>query len=232
MQIETLFKISYGLYVISSKNRDNKPNGYVGNTAFQITASPAQIAIGCNKDNYTSQCIDDSGLFSISILPEDTDPSIFGTFGYQSGRDIEKFQGKDYMLGDTGCPILTENIIGFLECKVTNKVDVGTHYLYIGEVVEAKILNSVKQPMTYDYYHKVKNGSAPKNAPTYIDPELLEKTTSEKSQKYKCSVCGYTIDMEKGDPSHGIEPGQKFEDLPDNWVCPICGVSKDKFHAM
>ena len=230
MQIETLFKLSYGLYVVSSKGKNNKLNGFVSNAVFQVTADPVQISVACNKDNFTASCIDESGCFSVSILPEDTEADIFGTFGYQSGRDIEKFASKEHKIGETGAPILTENVVGYIECKVNKTVDVGTHMLYIADVVDAKVLNSVKPPMTYEYYHKVKKAASPKNAPTYIDPEKLQSIEEEQRlTKYQCSVCGYTLDVAKGDCAGHADVGQCFTSLPDDWVCPTCGVGKDKF---
>jgi rubredoxin len=84
--------------------------------------------------------------------------------------------------------------------------------------------------MTYENYHEIKGGKSPKNAPTYIKEEEKEiKKEVEKMEKYICTVCGYTYDPEKGDPDNGIKPGTKFEDLPDNWVCPVCGAAKDAF---
>ena len=84
--------------------------------------------------------------------------------------------------------------------------------------------------MTYEYYHKVKGGFSPKTAPTYykiIDKE--KKKEKEKMDKYVCKICGYVYDPEAGDPDNGIKPGTKFEELPDNWVCPLCGASKSDF---
>ena len=88
--------------------------------------------------------------------------------------------------------------------------------------------------MTYAYYHKIKGGKAPKNAPTYIaeDKEKTNNKEEGKMVKYRCKVCGYVYDPEKGDPDSGIEPGTPFDKLPDDWLCPVCGEGKDVFEKV
>jgi rubredoxin len=103
-------------------------------------------------------------------------------------------------------------------------------------VVEAENIKKAK-PLTYDYYHQIKKGISPKTAPTYIaDNKKIEnnkkRKESEKMAKYECSVCGYIYDPEKGDPESGVNPGTPFKDLPDDWVCPICGAGKDEFEEL
>jgi len=120
------------------------------------------------------------------------------------------------------------------------EMDAGTHTLFVGKVVGAENIKKAK-PLTYDYYHQVKRGVSPKTAPTYIPKEgKLEKEIneekkgkeSEKMIKYECTVCGYIYEPEKGDPESGVNPGTPFEDLPDDWECPICGVGKDDFEVV
>jgi rubredoxin len=103
-------------------------------------------------------------------------------------------------------------------------------------VVEAENIKKAK-PLTYDYYHQIKKGISPQTAPTYIaDNKKIEDNKErkelEKMTKYKCSVCGYIYDPEKGDPESGVNPGTSFENLPDDWVCPICGADKDEFEEL
>jgi rubredoxin len=129
-----------------------------------------------------------------------------------------------------------ENTIAYLEAEVIQAIDVGTHTLFVGKVVEAENIKKAK-PLTYDYYHQIKKGISPKTAPTYIaDNKKIEnnkkRKESEKMAKYKCSVCGYIYDPEKGDPESGVNPGTTFENLPDDWVCPICGAGKDEFEEL
>jgi rubredoxin len=86
------------------------------------------------------------------------------------------------------------------------------------------------EPITYLHYREVNKGIAPKNAPTYVDKSLLEKKKpSPKFKKFKCTACGYVYDEEEGDPSNGFDPGTLFSDLPDDWVCPVCGTEKEDF---
>jgi len=228
MNPKALYKISYGMYVICSRNSE-KTNGQIANALFQITAEPAMIAIGINKKNLTHEYIEKSNFFTVSILSESTPMSFIGNFGFRSGRDINKFKDVEYKLGKTKSPIVLDNALACIEAKVIDKIDVGTHTIFIGEVEDAEILSEDK-PMTYEYYHKVKGGVSPKTAPTYnkMVDRIIKKDES-KMEKYVCKVCGYVYDPEKGDPDGGMAPGTRFEDIPDDWVCPICGVSKENF---
>jgi flavin reductase (DIM6/NTAB) family NADH-FMN oxidoreductase RutF/rubredoxin len=226
LNFEAYFKISYGLYIISSA-KDNYYNGYIGNTVFQVTAEPAQMAISCNKDNYTSEFIKSSKMFSISVLEQDTSGELIGKFGYNSGKKINKFEGINYKISDKGCPIVLDNTIAFIECELVDTFDLGTHYIFIGNILDAQILDNEKNPLTYIHYRNIRKGVAPKNAPTYIDKSKTNITTSTENNSeiqeknfniYKCSVCGHEYD-----PS---ESGIPFEDLDDDWICPVCGVDK------
>ncbi|RLC46183.1 MAG: High molecular weight rubredoxin [Candidatus Cloacimonadota bacterium] len=228
MNKKTLHKISYGLYVISSK-LDGKFNGQIANTVFQITSDPPTFAISINKQNFTHEFINESKVFTVSILSEDATMKFIGNFGFKSGRDIDKFKEIKYKLGLTNCPIILDYTVAYLECEVINSLDVDTHTVFIGKVIDAEIFID-KKPMTYDYYHKVKKGKAPKTAPTYINDKIIKIKKEEKTmKKYVCTICGYVYDPEVGDPDSGIKPGTPFEDIPDDWVCPVCGVNKDMF---
>ena len=184
--------------------------------------------------------IDKSGAFSVSILHQDADQEVISTMGYKSGSKINKFEDLNYTEAQTGSPILTDGCLAWFDCKVVEKVDVGTHILFIAEVLDSKLIDESKEPMTYAYYREVKNGVAPKNAPTYVDKSKLsapkEVNASEAvdplTQKWECTVCGYIYDPIEGNPDDGIAPGTPFEDIPDDWACPICGVSKEDFEPM
>jgi len=229
MNIEAYFKISYGLYVVSSVS-DDKLNGYISNTVFQVTAEPARFAIACSKNNYTNEMIQHSQVFSISVLQKDTRAEIIGAFGYRSGKDIDKFSKFSYKKGQTGAPILLDDTLAWFECEVVDSLDTGTHVLFIGNVVDGDLLNATGEPLTYDYYREVKKGKAPKNAPTYIDAEKFkQQVPAAASARYYCTACGYVYDPLTGDPEHGIPPGTGFEDLPETWVCPACGTEKIDF---
>lgn len=225
MNNTTLYKISYGLYIISSRKAE-KFNAQIANTVFQITSEPPTIAVSINKQNLTHEFIRESKVFIANILSKETPLQFIGQFGFKSGREMDKFKDIKYKTGKTGAPILMENTLGYLEAEVINSLDVGTHTIMIGRVVDAEIIKD-GEPMTYAYYHEVKRGTSPKTAPTYIKLEAKQEVV--KMAKYKCSVCGYIYDPQKGDPDGGISPNTPFEKLPDDWTCPICGASKAEF---
>jgi flavin reductase (DIM6/NTAB) family NADH-FMN oxidoreductase RutF/rubredoxin len=227
MDLKALYKLGYGLYVICSKKGD-KFNGQIANTVFQVCSEPPTIAVAINRQNLTNGFISESKVFTVSIISQDTPLSFIGNFGFKSGRDVDKLQGINYRLGETAAPIVLDNTLAYLEAKVINQLEVGTHTIFIGEVVAADVLKE-GEPMTYAYYHLVKRGSTPKTAPSYIEEK---KEAAPKMAKYKCSVCGYIYDPDLGDPDGGIKPGTPFEKLPDGWVCPVCGASKDQFEKV
>lgn len=169
MNNKTMHKISYGLYVISSR-RDNKYNGQIANTVFQVTSEPPAIAVSINKQNLTHQFIQESRRFAVSILSEETPMKFIGLFGFKSGREIDKFKDVNYKVGKTEVPVVLDNAVAYLEAEVIKETDLGTHTIFIGKVMEAEILND-EEPMTYAFYHQVKRGKAPKTAPTYIKEE-------------------------------------------------------------
>ncbi|MFH1542733.1 MAG: rubredoxin [bacterium] len=227
MQQETLHKLSYGLYVVAACQGD-RLNGCIVNTVFQVTAEPPSIAISINRNNLTNEFVAKSGKFSVSILDQETPQELIGRFGFKSGKEANKFDSVNFKPGQTGSPILTDHVLGFIEAEVIDKIEVGTHTVFIGKVVAAEIISSA-EPLTYAYYHNVIKGKTPKNAATYIKEEVMPMSGSG---KYVCTVCGYVYDPAVGDPDSGIKQGTKFEDIPDTWVCPVCGVEKSKFEKV
>jgi len=226
MGIKALRKVSYGLYVVNSY-RGDKMNGQIANTVFQVTSEPPEVAVCLNKKNLTHEYVKESGVFSVSVLSVNATMEYIGRFGFKSGRDFDKFNGIDYRKGETGAPIPLEYAVAWFEAKVVGTMETGTHTLFIGEVLNGEIL-SEEEPMTYAIYHKVKKGKSPENAPTFgLDVEEEKKTGGLK--RYRCKVCGYIYEPEKGDPDSGIKPVTPFEELPDDWTCPICGAGKEDF---
>jgi len=231
MNFETYFKISYGLYIVTTQS-GNKKGGYIANTLFQVTATPPQFAISCNKENYTTNLIKESGVFGFSVLSEKASPSLIGNFGYKSGRDFDKFAGVNYFTGKTGSPIVTDSSVAWFECKVTQSYEVGTHVIFIGEVIDNGSIEEKVKSLTYSYYREVLKGYSPKNAPTYIEKTNLEAIISDQKKQldvWQCQLCHYEYEEEKGDPISGIAPGTSFLELPDDWTCPICGAGKMLF---
>jgi len=190
MNLKSLHKLSYGLYVVTSKKGD-KLNGQIANSVFQVTSEPPTIAVSINKNNLTWEYIKDSGAFAVSVLCIDTPLSFIGRFGFKSGRDINKFEGINYKFGETGAPIVTDNTVSYLEARVTKEIDVGTHTIFIGEVVAGEVLSELKC-MTYEYYHEVKRGTTPKTAPSYVAERKGE------AQNGKVSLYDLRLDLRPG----------------------------------
>jgi flavin reductase (DIM6/NTAB) family NADH-FMN oxidoreductase RutF/rubredoxin len=233
LDLESLFNLSYGMCIVGSKRID-KLNGCIVNTVFQITPEPPMLAISVNRENLTYQYIAESKVFAVSILAEDTPLEFIGGFGFSSGRNVDKLQAVNYKIGITGAPIILDNIVGFIEAEVTDTIDVETHALFIGKIVACETVDDSKVPMTYSYYRDVKGGKTPRTAATYIKKKSEEKPArgDQEMKKYKCLMCGYIYDPAVGDPDNGVAVGTAFEDLPDDWVCPECGASKDDFEPI
>lgn len=204
MDKNVIRSLSYGMYVIGAK--DDKNVGCVVNTVVQITSNPITIAVSINHDNYTNEVIKKTNKFSVSILDEKINPEIIGTFGYKSSRDIDKYENVDYELYED-LPILKDTC-GNMICEVINTLETETHTIFLA-IVTNMINYQDKTPMTYRYYHEVLKGKSPKNAPTFQSEETKENKT-----KWKCSVCGYEVEL---------------DELPDDYKCPICGVGKELF---
>lgn len=230
MNIEAFFKLSYGLYVIAAPDKDGIA-GYVANTAFQVTAEPPQIAISCHKENYSFGAIAASKQFSVSVLQRNAGNDVI-KLGYTSQRDGDKFSGLMTRKSSAGTPVVLDDCIAWFDCRLVQSLDVGTHVLFIGEIVENELVNKFADPLTYAHYREVRKGFSPKNAPTYVDKEKLPDTaagTSSGMKTWVCPACGYVYDPAEGDPDSGIAPGTAFEDIPDDWICPVCGIGKSGF---
>ncbi|MHC4455559.1 MAG: rubredoxin [Planctomycetota bacterium] len=230
---KSLFKLSCGMCIVSSK-KDDRINGCIVNTVFQLSPWPPMISASINKDCLTHEYISNSNVFTISILSLDTPMSFIGRFGFRSGRDINKFDGVKYRAGQSGTPIILENTVGYIEVEVSKSVDVDTHTLFIAKIIACGILDKNAEPMTYAYYRDIKHGRTPKTAATYIEIEPKKQIQEgvRDMKKYKCLMCGYVYDPAVGDPDNGVEAGTAFEDLPNDWVCPDCGAGKDEFEPI
>lgn len=210
MNQSAFHKLSYGVYVVSTWD-NGRPTGCTANSAMQITSTPATIAVSINHNNYTNKCISETGKFAISILAEDSDPSIIGTFGFKTGKESDKFAEVKYSVEDH-MPIVSDSC-AYIVCDVIDKMETATHTVFLGEVKGAEVLGN-RDAMTYAYYHKVIKGKSPKNAPTYIPEEDEKKPEGGKGRRFRCQVCGYIYEG---------------EELPDDYKCPVCGMGTDKF---
>lgn len=225
---KALQKISYGLYVVTS-GRESKCNGQIANTVFQVTSQPETIAVSINKSNFTHSFIKATNVFAVSILSKDTPLKFIGSFGFRCGKDADKFEGVNYKIGKTGVKIVLDYTVAYLEAEILKEVDVGTHTLFIGKVVDAQVISN-DDPLTYAFYHETKRGITPKSAPTYSTSD--KQGENKDIPKYRCKICGYIYDPAKGDADSGVLPGTPFEQLPDTWICPICGATKDQFEKI
>ena len=162
---KALFQLTYGMFIVCAGSRD-KFNGQICNTAIQVTSEPVKISICINKNNLTHQYIEESRVFTVSILEQDTPMEFIGRFGFRSGRDFNKFEGVNYKTGKSGAPVVLDYTLAYLEAELKDKLEVGTHTIFVGEVIGGEVLKS-GTPMTYAYYHQVKKGKVPKTAPHY-----------------------------------------------------------------
>lgn len=158
-------QISYGLYIVTS-NLGEKLNGQIVNTVLQVTSEPPRVAVIINKSNLTHEYIYQSRVFGASVLDTSTPMTFIGLFGFKSGRNEDKLSKVQFIKGITGVPLVTEYCLSVLEARVIDEVDVGTHTLFVGDVVTAEVLRT-GEPLTYTYYHTHLKGKSPKTAPTY-----------------------------------------------------------------
>lgn len=203
----TTKKISYGLFVLTANT--SKQNGCIINTAIQVTSEPYQISVAVNKNNYTAKMILESKEFNVSVLSQNAKFDVFTRFGFQSGKDVDKFEGFSCPKASNGINYIDAPIANaYISAKVVNVVELSTHYLFIAEVTEAKVLSDVPSA-TYEYYFA--NIKPKKEAP--------KSTTGKKV--YVCQICGYEYD-------ESVEK-VPFDELPSDWTCPLCTHPKSDF---
>lgn len=202
MDKKALYNLSYGVFVLGSKKSD-KINACITNTCMQIASDPNRVAISVLNQNYTCELIKESGVFSLSVLDKTAEFEIFKHFGFQSGRNINKFADYNFKTDKNGCPYILSSVCSIFSCKVISSTDLGTHTLFVAEIEDAQVLNSNK-PMTYaDYQNNVK----PK----------VKVETSRKIIGWKCKICGYEY----------MNP-----ELPKDYECPLCGHPADDFEPI
>lgn len=209
MNNKILQNLSYGVYVVSTTCPDGRATGCIANSLMQITYDT--IAISINHNNYTNKCIMNSKKLAISVLGVDVDDNVIPIFGFQSGENINKFEQVEHLEID-GLDVI-KNSVGYIVCEVINQMETETHTVFLGKITEGEMLHP-QIPMTYAYYHAVKKGKSPKNAPTYIEEE-----TPKDQLAYKCKICGhiYNGDITKE---------------PNTFTCPICKKSKEFFERI
>jgi len=165
LDMKALFSITYGMYIVSTE-AEGKLNGQIANAVMQITGDPVCVTTCLNKANLTTGMIQKSGFFAVSILEQEVPMTFLGQFGFKSGRDIDKFEGVNFLKGITGAPMVTDWSVATLEAKVVRTLELDTHVLFVGNVVASKFIKDAT-PLTYADYHLIKKGKSPKTAPTF-----------------------------------------------------------------
>lgn len=204
MNKKALYNLTYGLFAISAVNGE-KTNACVVNTVIQVSGDPVTLSAAVSKNNYTHDLLLEGKQCAISVFGENISMDTIRHFGFQSGADVDKFADFPHKTAANGAPYLEEGVIAYFSGHVKQTLDIGTHTIFIIEVDEAENLQS-DAPMTYAYYQKVKNGTSPKNAPTY------DASTDKKG--YRCSICGYIAET---------------DELPEDYVCPVCKQPRSVF---
>ncbi|MDD4003901.1 MAG: flavin reductase family protein [Elusimicrobiaceae bacterium] len=163
--LKSLCDMTYGLYIVSSRDGD-RLNGQIVNTAFQVTAEPARIAVGINRKNLTHDYITRTGRYTLAALAQSAPMTFIGLFGFRSGRDTDKFAVAGHGKTASGLPVPKEHTLSVLEVLVEKTVELDTHTLFIGTIAGAEKI-AEGEPLTYSYYHNVLKGKTQKNATTY-----------------------------------------------------------------
>ena len=174
-----LFKIGYGLYVLTVKDGERE-NGCIVNTVSQLTSNPLRVAVTVNKDNYTHEFIKNTGKMNVNCLSTDAPFGIFEWFGFVSGREKDKMDGMSVSRSENGIAYLNFFINSFLSLEVESEVEFETHTMFICTVTEAKVLND-KESMTYAYYHA----------------NVKPKPQPKEKRGYVCKICGYVYEGEE-----------------------------------
>ena len=195
MDKKAMYKLTYGLFVLTA-NENGKDNGCIINTAIQAAGDPNQVSISVSKQNYTHDMIVRTGKFTVSSITEKADVSLFKRFGFQSGKDTDKFQGFDgWMRGINGVTYITESTNAYISVEVEKSVDLGSHTLFIGKVTDMEVLSDDKS-VTYEFYQ------------SNIKPKPEQVGTTPKGETvWRCIICGYEY---------------VGEELPEDFICPWC----------
>ena len=209
MDKKAMYKLSYGLFVLTTKLGD-KDNGCITNTAIQVTTEPNQIAFAVNKMNLTHDMLLESKVFNISVLSEAASFDVFKRFGFQSGREVDKFADygtadENYAVAPNGITYIKDGTNSYISGTVKETVDLGTHTLFISAVTDAEILSD-DSSATYEYYQ---SNIKPKPQDIKVGDTVgtIEKTEDGSKVVWVCKICGYVYEG---------------EDLPDDFICPWC----------
>ena len=211
--------LSYGVYIVAAQT-DELRAGCVVNTFQQVTSSPAQVSVAVNKDNATADVIKKAGRFTAAVLDETATMELIGRFGFKTSTDIDKFADTAFAADASGQPYVTEHACAWASVRVDHTIDMGSHWVFLGEAEEAGVL-SKEPPMTYAFYRQVKGGKTPPKASSYDATEAQaapapKAAPAAGTSKWECQICGYVVEVE-GD------------ELPADFTCPVCGAGPDQF---
>lgn len=206
MNEKAFFNLTYGLFVLTA-NSGGADNGCIINTAIQAALEPLTMTVSVSKANHTADMIIQSGKYNVSVLAENAEFSVFERFGFKSGRDCDKFEGyTGAARGENGILYITDATNAYFCCTVRETIDLGSHYMFVASVDECDTLSDTAS-MTYAYYF------------ANVKPKPVQ--VKSESRVWVCKICNYVYDE--------AETGVKFEDLPDDWVCPLCKHPKSDF---
>ncbi|MDO4479023.1 MAG: flavin reductase [Lachnospiraceae bacterium] len=207
MNKKAMYKLSYGLFVLTAKEGD-KDNGCIVNTAIQAASTPNQVSVCVNKANYTHDMIMRTGLFTVSIIGQDATFDLFKHFGFATGREVDKFADfADAARAENGLLYVTKGTNAYISVKVTQTVDLGSHSMFVGEVTDMEVLSDVPSA-TYEYYMANIKPKKPAPAPA---PEAGGKTV------WVCKICNYEYEG---------------EELPPDYICPLCKHPAEDFEKV
>ena len=219
---QAFHSLSYGMYVIGTRFGD-KDYGCVANTFAQVTSSPLQVSVALNKENATTAAVRQAGRFTASCLSEQADMQLIGTFGFHTSTELDKFAQHASARDEAGMPYVAEQCCAWFSAKVVSELDLGTHVLFVGEVQECAKAADAAAPMTYAFYHQIKGGKTPPKASSYLGDDQpasapVESNGAEQPKvAWRCTICGHM---------------EYVDELPDDFVCPVCGVGKEFFERV
>ena len=219
---QAFHSLSYGMYVIGARC-DGRDYGCVANTFAQVTSSPLQVSLALNKENATTAAVRQAGRFTASCLSEQADMQLIGTFGFHTSTELDKFAQHASARDEAGMPYVAEQCCAWFSARVVSELDLGTHVLFVGEVQECAKVADAAAPMTYAFYHQVKGGKTPPKASSYLGEEQPAAAPAESNGAeqpkvaWRCTICGHM---------------EYVDELPDDFVCPVCGVGKEFFERV
>lgn len=219
---QAFHSLSYGMYVIGARC-DGRDYGCVANTFAQVTSSPLQVSVALNKENATTAAVRQAGRFTASCLSEQADMQLIGTFGFHTSTELDKFAQHASARDEAGMPYVAEQCCAWFSARVVSELDLGTHVLFVGEVQECAKVADAAAPMTYAFYHQIKGGKTPPKASSYLGEERPAAAPAESNDAeqpkvaWRCTICGHM---------------EYIDELPDDFVCPVCGVGKEFFERV